>query len=155
MAAAIFPTYNLSEAPRRTLPPDTSLVTDVIRCWPRGAPLTLMAAILPCHRSAATVTRMTEPNFSACQVNAGEEATSSPALALLKGRELGLQYLKGCGISGALDGSEDGHLHDRLAGNGEPAIAIPSSRDSVNDEGVNLLFCSDSEDSFSGFSEDE
>lgn len=62
---------------------------------------------------------------------------------------------KGCSISGALDGSEDRHLHDRLAGIGEPAIAIPSSRDSVNDEGVNLLFCSDLEDSFSGFSEDE
>ncbi|XP_042148016.1 uncharacterized protein LOC120847543 [Ixodes scapularis] len=62
---------------------------------------------------------------------------------------------KGCSISGALDGSEDRHLHDRLAGISEPAIAIPSSRDSVNDEGVNLLFCSDLEDSFSGFSEDE
>ncbi|KAG0443324.1 hypothetical protein HPB47_015047 [Ixodes persulcatus] len=69
--------------------------------------------------------------------------------------EIITRSFKGCGISGALDGSEDGHLHDRLAGIGEPAIAIPLSRESVNDEGVNLLFCSDSEDSFSGFSEDE
>ncbi|KAG0444905.1 hypothetical protein HPB47_013242 [Ixodes persulcatus] len=45
--------------------------------------------------------------------------------------EIITRSLKGCGISGALDGSEDGHLHDRLAGIGEPAIAIPSSREST------------------------
>ncbi|KAG0421547.1 hypothetical protein HPB47_002566 [Ixodes persulcatus] len=69
--------------------------------------------------------------------------------------EIITRSFKGCGISGALDGSEDGHLHERFAGIGEPAIAIPSCRDSVSDECVNLLFCSDSEESFSEFSEDE
>uniref|UniRef100_A0A147BL91 Uncharacterized protein n=1 Tax=Ixodes ricinus TaxID=34613 RepID=A0A147BL91_IXORI len=66
MATAIFPTYDLSEVPRRTLPPDTSLVTDIVQRWPRGAHLTWMAAIPPCRQSAATVTRMTELNFSVC-----------------------------------------------------------------------------------------
>lgn len=66
MATAIFPTYDLSKVPRRTLPPDMSVVTDIVQRWPRGAPLTLVAAIPPCRRSAATVTWMTEPNFSAC-----------------------------------------------------------------------------------------
>ncbi|KAG0415830.1 hypothetical protein HPB47_006998 [Ixodes persulcatus] len=55
---------------------------------------------------------------------------------------------KGCGITNALDGSEDGELHDRLADIG---AVVPEDRDELRDECVDLVFGSDSEESFDGF----
>ncbi|EEC09002.1 transposase, putative [Ixodes scapularis] len=60
---------------------------------------------------------------------------------------------KGCGISGALHGSEDGYLHNGLVGIGAPAAC--SNPEGVSDECVDLVFCSDSEESFDGFSDNE
>ncbi|KAM7314107.1 hypothetical protein ISCGN_003892 [Ixodes scapularis] len=54
------------------------------------------------------------------------------------------QSFKGCGISGALDGSEDGYLHNGLAGIGAPAAC--SNPEGVSDECVDLVFCNDSEE---------
>ncbi|EEC19040.1 transposase, putative [Ixodes scapularis] len=60
---------------------------------------------------------------------------------------------KGCGISGALDGSEDGYLHNGLADIGAPAAC--SNPEGVSDECVDLVFCKDSKESFDGFSDNE
>uniref|UniRef100_A0A1E1XNV4 Putative transposase n=1 Tax=Amblyomma sculptum TaxID=1581419 RepID=A0A1E1XNV4_AMBSC len=55
---------------------------------------------------------------------------------------------KGCGITNALDGSEDGDLHGRLADVG--AVA-PEDRGALRAECCELFFATDSEDSFDGF----
>ncbi|KAH7965076.1 hypothetical protein HPB49_003289 [Dermacentor silvarum] len=58
---------------------------------------------------------------------------------------------KGCGIANALDGSEDGQLHDQLCDIG--AVA-PELREGLQTECLGLVFASDSEDSFDGFESD-
>ncbi|KAH7965143.1 hypothetical protein HPB49_004279 [Dermacentor silvarum] len=65
-------------------------------------------------------------------------------------KEMVARSFKGCV---ALDSSEDGHLHNRLAGTREPVVC--SSRVSVSAECIDLLFFTDSEESFAGFSDDE
>ncbi|KAH7965967.1 hypothetical protein HPB49_012327 [Dermacentor silvarum] len=67
--------------------------------------------------------------------------------------EMVARSFKGCGISVALDASKNGHLHNQLAGTGEPAVC--SSCVSVIDECLDLLLCTDSEESFAGFNDDE
>ncbi|KAG0421722.1 hypothetical protein HPB47_002406 [Ixodes persulcatus] len=63
------------------------------------------------------------------------------------------QSFKGCGISTALDGSEDGELHQRLACVRPPSV--PHDRGALADECVDLMFCSDSEESFDGFPDED
>uniref|UniRef100_A0A4D5RYT6 Putative pogo family transposase n=1 Tax=Ixodes scapularis TaxID=6945 RepID=A0A4D5RYT6_IXOSC len=66
-----------------------------------------------------------------------------------------LTSFKRCGISTRLDGSEDGELNHRLASvSDEPAMG-PEARESIVDEVVQLVFDSDSDESFDGFSDDE
>ncbi|KAH7981433.1 hypothetical protein HPB49_024021 [Dermacentor silvarum] len=67
--------------------------------------------------------------------------------------EMVTRSFKGCGISVALDGSEDGHLHNQLVSTGAPVVC--SSRTNVSDECIDLLFCTDSEESLAEFSDDE
>lgn len=57
---------------------------------------------------------------------------------------------KRCGISTRLDGSEDGELNDRLASvtNG------PEDPESLIDEALDLIFDSESDVSFDGFSDE-
>ncbi|KAH7978654.1 hypothetical protein HPB49_006300 [Dermacentor silvarum] len=55
---------------------------------------------------------------------------------------------KGCGIANALDGAEDGQLHDQLCDIG--AVA-PELREGLQTECLGLVFASDSEDSFDSF----
>ncbi|KAG0411429.1 hypothetical protein HPB47_011444 [Ixodes persulcatus] len=66
-----------------------------------------------------------------------------------------LTSFKRCGISTRLDGSGDGELNHRLASvSDEPAMG-PEARESMVDEAVQLVFDSDSDASFDGFSDDE
>lgn len=62
-----------------------------------------------------------------------------------------VRSFKGCGISNALDGSEDGELHDCLSDVG--AVA-PEHPENLQNECLDLVFGSDSEDSFDGFESD-
>ncbi|KAH7950916.1 hypothetical protein HPB52_003124 [Rhipicephalus sanguineus] len=55
---------------------------------------------------------------------------------------------KGCGISNALDGSEEGCLHGRLS---DVGTVPPEHRDGLQAECCSLFFDTDSEDSFDGF----
>lgn len=59
---------------------------------------------------------------------------------------------KGCGISNTLDGSEDGELHDCLSDIGAVASEHPED---LRNECLDLVFGSDSEESFDGFESDE
>ncbi|KAH7983192.1 hypothetical protein HPB52_010010 [Rhipicephalus sanguineus] len=59
-----------------------------------------------------------------------------------------VRSFKGCGISNALDGSEDGELHDCLSDIG--AVA-PQNPEDLQNECLDLVFGSDSEESFDGF----
>ncbi|KAG0445032.1 hypothetical protein HPB47_002805 [Ixodes persulcatus] len=58
---------------------------------------------------------------------------------------------KQCGISTALNGSEDGELHERLASAVSPSAALPTTSNSVREEVVDLLFDSESDCSFDSF----
>lgn len=64
---------------------------------------------------------------------------------------------KRCGLSTALDGSEDGELNERLASakQAAPAALEPEQREGMEDEAINILFDSDSDASFDGFDEDD
>ncbi|KAH7955963.1 hypothetical protein HPB52_005290 [Rhipicephalus sanguineus] len=61
------------------------------------------------------------------------------------------QSFKGCGISNALDGSEEGCLHGRLS---DVGAVPPEHRDGLQAECCSLFFDTDSEDSFDGFQSD-
>lgn len=64
-----------------------------------------------------------------------------------------INSFKRCGISNELDGSEDGFFHSRLA-----EINVTSEQTdelNENDECIDLIFDSDSDDSFEGFSDTE
>ncbi|KAH9373349.1 hypothetical protein HPB48_018402 [Haemaphysalis longicornis] len=61
---------------------------------------------------------------------------------------------KRCGIPTALDGSEDGELHERLASATPPPAALPTTSNSVREELVDLLFGSESDCSFDGFDDE-
>ncbi|XP_049511332.1 uncharacterized protein LOC125939868 [Dermacentor silvarum] len=58
---------------------------------------------------------------------------------------------KGCGISNALDGSEDGDLHSGLA---DVGAVVPEDRAGLQAECCNLFFATDSEEHFDGFESD-
>lgn len=57
---------------------------------------------------------------------------------------------KGRSINTALNGTEDGELHDRLAGIATPPATVEAT---LEDECMNLIFCSDSKESFNGVSD--
>ncbi|KAH9379246.1 hypothetical protein HPB48_003362 [Haemaphysalis longicornis] len=57
-------------------------------------------------------------------------------------------------LASALDGSEDGELHERLASAIPPSAALPTTSNYVREEAVDLLLDSESDCSFDGF-EDE
>ncbi|KAH9367054.1 hypothetical protein HPB48_009094 [Haemaphysalis longicornis] len=54
--------------------------------------------------------------------------------------EVVARSFKRCGISTALDGSEDGELHERLASAIPPSAALPTTSNSVREEVVDLFF---------------
>ncbi|KAH7951141.1 hypothetical protein HPB52_005034 [Rhipicephalus sanguineus] len=62
-----------------------------------------------------------------------------------------VRLFKGCRISNALDSSKDGELHDCLSDIG--AVA-PEHPEDLQNEGLDLVFGSDSEESFDGFESD-
>lgn len=62
---------------------------------------------------------------------------------------------KRCGISTSLDGTEDGELNDRLASVDDAAAAGPGEHESLVDEALELIFDSDSDVSFNGFSDED
>lgn len=62
------------------------------------------------------------------------------------------QSFKGCGISNALDGSGDGDLHDRLSSVG---AVDPEDRGPLQAECMEMIFATDSEESFDGFASDD
>uniref|UniRef100_A0A147BK75 Putative transposase n=1 Tax=Ixodes ricinus TaxID=34613 RepID=A0A147BK75_IXORI len=68
--------------------------------------------------------------------------------------EVVARSFKRCGISTALDGSEDGELHERLASAVPPSAALPTTSNSVREEVVDLLFDSESDCSFDGFDDE-
>ncbi|KAL1460339.1 hypothetical protein MTO96_027561 [Rhipicephalus appendiculatus] len=59
-----------------------------------------------------------------------------------------IQSFKGCGISNALDGSEDGLLHGRLSDVGD---IRPEHPEELQAERYSLLFDTDPDGSFDGF----
>ncbi|KAH9376040.1 hypothetical protein HPB48_018174 [Haemaphysalis longicornis] len=61
---------------------------------------------------------------------------------------------KRCGISKALDGSEDRELHERLASTILPSAALPTMSNSVREEVVDLLFGRERDCSFDGFDDE-
>ncbi|KAG0426466.1 hypothetical protein HPB47_026441 [Ixodes persulcatus] len=69
--------------------------------------------------------------------------------------EVILTSFKRCGISTRLNGSEDRELKHRLASVSEEPAMGPEARESMLDEVVQLVFDSDSDASFDGFSDDE
>ncbi|KAH6944945.1 hypothetical protein HPB50_006315 [Hyalomma asiaticum] len=62
-----------------------------------------------------------------------------------------VRSFKGCGISNALNGSEDGELHDCLSDIGAVATEHPED---LRNECLDFVFGSDSEESFDGFEND-
>ncbi|KAH9378351.1 hypothetical protein HPB48_000185 [Haemaphysalis longicornis] len=68
--------------------------------------------------------------------------------------EVVARSFKRCGISTALDGSEDGELHERLASAIPPSAALPTLSNSMREEVVDLLFDSESDCSFDGFDDE-
>ncbi|KAH9378347.1 hypothetical protein HPB48_021859 [Haemaphysalis longicornis] len=58
--------------------------------------------------------------------------------------EVVARSFKRCGISTALDGSEDGELHERLASAIPPSADLPTLSNSMHEEVVDLLFDSES-----------
>ncbi|KAG0436749.1 hypothetical protein HPB47_017773 [Ixodes persulcatus] len=61
---------------------------------------------------------------------------------------------KRCGISTALDGSEDRELHEQLALAVPPSAALSTTSNSVREDVVDLLFESESDCSFYGFDDE-
>lgn len=59
---------------------------------------------------------------------------------------------KGCGISNALDGPGDGDLHDRLSSVG---AVDPEDRGPLQAECMEMIFATDSDESFDGFASDD
>lgn len=68
--------------------------------------------------------------------------------------EVVARSFKHCGISTALDGSQDGELHERLASAITPSASLPTTSDHMRDEVIDILFDSDSDCSFEGFEDD-
>ncbi|KAH9379448.1 hypothetical protein HPB48_012261 [Haemaphysalis longicornis] len=68
--------------------------------------------------------------------------------------EVVTRSFKRCGISTALDGSEDKELHEWLASAILPSVAMPTMSNSVREEVVDLLFDSESDCSFDGFDDE-
>uniref|UniRef100_A0A147BN27 Putative transposase n=2 Tax=Ixodes ricinus TaxID=34613 RepID=A0A147BN27_IXORI len=62
---------------------------------------------------------------------------------------------KSCGISTSLDGTEDGELNDRLASVDVAASAGSVERDELVNDALGLIFDSESDVSFNGFSDED
>lgn len=62
---------------------------------------------------------------------------------------------KRCGLSTALDGSEDGELNERLASANVTSKSAPELRETLQEEALSIMFDSDSDVSFDGFDDDE
>lgn len=64
---------------------------------------------------------------------------------------------KRCGLSTALDDSEDGELNEQIASANEAAATAlePEHREGMREEALCILFDSDSDVSFDGFDKDE